>query len=395
MAQESQWLTEKHYLVCPKGVMFKQMKVLSQQQVSFSGHLAATTADTMVGNAFMCMGNLAVAAAPVSALQSKAVAVMVAPGIGLPRVGVPPQLLLFASGLGMVKCNLSALSRVWIASSPNLVINNSEALVVGQSKLLCPPEEAIIDAVETFWEAMTRKSHQNVGNIASFAFGLLAGRGLANMAAGRTGAPVLFEPASLFGAMNTMSRSVNGSVVFSGNADDIWDNDDKRNGDKLLASGTELTLALFAAKGASLTCFPAGTGVHTSNGLLPIEEITIGMLLWTVNESTRERELKPIKEIHRRTTLTMMVVELESGILFEVTPDHRFMVRGHWREAKDLQPADELENIIGKPIGIRNIGFISRSAVVYNFSVWDNENYFVTTAGVLVHNASYTAPVNN
>ena len=108
MADELQWLTEKHYLVCPKGVMFKQMKVMSQRQVSFSGHLAATTADTMMGNAFMCMGNLAVAAPPVSALQSKAVAVMVAPGIGLPRIGIPPQLLLFASGAGMVKCNLSA-----------------------------------------------------------------------------------------------------------------------------------------------------------------------------------------------------------------------------------------------------------------------------------------------
>jgi len=390
---EQQWLTEKHYLVCPKGVMFKQMKVTSQRHVSFSGHLAATTADTMIGNAFMCMGNLAIAAAPVSALQSKAVAFMVAPGVGLPRIGVPPQLLLFASGQGMVKCNLSAPTRIWIDSSPNLVINHHEGLVVGQSKLLCPSETAMVEAKETFWEAMTSTSHNNVGHIASFAFGFLAGRGLGNMIAAQNGGPAMFDPSSLFGNMSLMSRSVNGSSIFSAQADE-WGNEEKQNGDKLQASGMELTLAIFAAKGSSLTCFPAGTLVHTNNGLLPIEEVTIDDFLWTANELTGDRELKPIKEIHRRTTLTMMVVELENGSLFEVTPDHRFLTRGEWREIRELKPGEELENIVGQPVKIKNIESKTRNAVVYNFSVHDNENYFVTDEGILVHNASYTQPVN-
>ncbi len=386
---EQQWLTEKHYLVCPKGVMFKQMKVMSQRQVSFSGHLAATTADTMIGNAFMCMGSLAVAAPPVSALQSKAVAVMVAPGIGLPRIGIPPQLLALASGVGMMKCNLSAAARMWIDASPNLVINNHEALVVGRSKLLCPPEAAIIEAKETFWQAMTSTSRNNLGNIAGFAWSLLAGRGLSNMLAGQEG-PAMFDPASLYGTMSSMSRSMHGASLFSGPAEDTWNSTEKRDGDKLLASGTELTLAIFAAKGATLTCFPAGTLVFTNNGVLPIETITMDMLLWTMEEQTGERQLKPIKELHRRTTLTMMVVELENGVLFEVTPDHRFMVQGAWIEAKDLRQGDELENITGQPVLIKHTGLISRTATVYNFSMWDNENYFVTTEGVLVHNASYT-----
>lgn len=391
---EQQWLTEKHYLVCPKGVMFKQMKVTSQRHVSFSGHLAATTADTMIGNAFMCMGNLAIAAAPVSALQSKAVAFMVAPGIGLPRIGVPPQLLLFASGQGMVKCNLSAMTRIWIDSSPNLVINHHEGLVVGQSKLLCPSETAMIEAKETFWEAMTSTSHNNVGHIASFAFSFSAGRGLGNMIAAQGGNDAMFDPASLFGNMSVISRSVNGSAMFSAQTD-AWGSEEKQNGDKLQASGIELTLAIFAAKGSSLTCFPAGTIVHTNNGLLPIEEVTANDLLWTVNELIGERELKPIKEIHRRTTLTMIVVELQNGILFEVTPDHRFLTNGRWREIKDLKPADELENIVGQAVKIKHIESMSRNAVVYNFSVYDNENYFVTDEGILVHNASYNQPVHS
>lgn len=384
---EQQWLTEKHYLVCPKGAMFKQMKVMSQRQVSFSGHLAATTADTMIGNAFMCLGNLALAVPPVSALQSKAVAVMAAPGVGIPRMGISPALLAFASGVGMAKCNLSAAARLWVGGSPDLIIHGRQALVVGQSRMLCPPESAIIEAKETFWQAMTSTSRHSLGNIANFAYSLLAGRGLGTLA-GNAGAPVMFNPASLYGSMSVLGRSVNGTSVFSGAAEEVWS--DKDTSTKLQSGGVELTHAIFAAKGATLTCFPAGTPVHTNNGLVPIEAVTKDMLLWTMDEATGERQLKPVRKFHRRTTLTMMVVELENGTIFEVTPDHRFMVEGQWREMKDLRAGNVLENITGEPEVIKETGLITRSAVVYNFSMYDNENYFVTTAGVLVHNATYT-----
>lgn len=386
---EQQWLTEKHYLVCPKGVMFKQMKVMSQRQTYFSGYLAATTLDTMTGNAFMCMGNLAVAAPPVSALQSKAVAVMSFPGAGLPRMGIPPNLLLFASGLGTVKCNLSAPMRKWVGASPNLSINGSQALVVGQSTMVCPSEAAIIEAKDTFWQAMTSTAHRNLGNIASFAYNLLAGRGLGTMSSGQQGAPVMFDPASLSGAASMLSRNVNGTAVFSGKADEVWAGNDHQHNNNLQRSGTELTLAIFAARGATLTCFPAGTPVHTNNGLLAIEKVTQDMLLWTMNEATGEREMKPVKEIHKRTALQMMVFELESGTIFEVTPDHRFMTNDGWKEAAQLQAGDVLESITGEPLPVRNAGTMTRSAIVYNFSMYDNENYFVTEEGVLVHNASY------
>lgn len=386
---ENQWLTEKHYLVCPKGVMFKQMKVTSQRKVSFSGHLAATTADTMTGNAFMCMGMMAATAAPVSVLQSKAIAFMAAPGIGMPRIGIPPQVLLFAGSAGMTKCSLSSPSRKWINSSPNLVISKHQALVVGQSKMLCPTEGVMVETKETFWEAMTSTSRYNTGHIASFAFGFLAGRGLGTMASSQS-QDTANDPLSLFSRMNSISRLVNGSAVFNesaGEADAA--KEEKRAASRLQGSGVEMTLAIFAAKGASLTCFPAGTIVHTGNGLLPVEEITTVMLLWTMNELTLERELKKIKALHRRFTLTMMVIEMENGVIFEVTPDHRFMVNGHWREVRHLAAGDDLENIVGQPTQIRNIEMLRRNAVVYNFSMFDNENYFVTGEGILVHNASY------
>lgn len=122
-----------------------------------------------------------------------------------------------------------------------------------------------------------------------------------------------------------------------------------------------------------------------------IEDIAIGTLVWTVSETTGQRELKPITQTHRRTTLSMMVVELENGTIFEVTPEHRFFVQGEWKEIQTIKQRDKLELVDGEETLVKNIGFISKSAIVYNFDVLDNENYFVTEDGVLVHNGYASA----
>lgn len=405
MAEELQWLTEKHYLVCPKGAMFKQMKVTSQTEVTFSGNLAATTADTMKANVFICLGSMAFMAGAIAGLLVAALALLAVPVAGWAMAAIIGGALLLAIGAGYLKCKTNAASRVWVNSSPNLVINNKEGLVVGQSQLSCPPEGALIDIKETFWDAMMSTSMNNVGHIANFAFGFLAGRGMGSMAGtlgsqgikaagmefmtvARSEMGSMFNPASLTGKMSWLCRGMRGFGMFGAYKGqyDIWTDDQRSITDKLLASGQELILSIFAAKGASLVCFPAGTLVHTSNGLQYIEDITAGTLLWTVNMVSGERELKPVIETHRRTTLNMIVVELENGTIFEVTPEHRFLVGDDWKEIQELKATDELEEITGEKVRIKNIGFISKSAVVYNFDVLDNENYFVTEDGVLVHN---------
>lgn len=389
MSKTSQWLTEQHYLVCPKGVMFKQMKVTSQRQVRFSGHLAATSADTMIGNAFMCMGNLAIAAPPVSALQSKAVAVMASPGLGLPRIGIPPQLLAFASSIGTMKCNLSAVSRTWVNSSTKLRIQGHSALVVGESTMLCPAEAAVIEAKDTFWEAVSTRSRNSLGHIALFNFGLLASRGLGTLTAASGSERPLHDPSSLSGNMSLLSRMATGASVYQMPTATRGDTERPLQQDQLLASGVELNLALFAAKGETLTCFPAGTLVHTNNGLLPIEQINEGRLVWTRNEQTLERELKPVTVTFKRAALKMVMVELDMGIIFELTADHECYSDGSWRSAQELSAGDHLENIIGNRARIKHLEMFQRSTLVYNLAIKDNENYFVTAEGLLVHNATY------
>jgi len=393
---ESQWLTEQHYLVCPKGLMFKQMKVTSQQHVSFSGHLAATTADTLKGNSFICMSMMPQLMGVVAGLMTAATAMMALPGTGVALNAIMAGAMLFANNAMTMKCKMSSATRLWVGSSPNLIINRHEGLIVGKSKLLCPSEGAMIDIKPSFYEAMVTSNRHNVGHIANFSFGFLAGRGLGTMNDTLTIAPAVaaaaFNPSSLSGEMSWLCRALTGAAMlgaYQGQMD-IWANPERSINDKMAASGLELVLAIFAAKGASITCFPAGTMVHTSNGLLPIEEIPAGTNVWTVNEQTGDRELKPILETHRRTTLNMMIVELDNGTLLEATPEHPFMVNGEWIEIKDLETGTELEKIEGQKILIKNIGMITKSTVVYNFSVQDNENYFVTEDGILVHNARYS-----
>ncbi|NTD97586.1 hypothetical protein G6M26_08795 [Agrobacterium tumefaciens] len=404
-AEDLQWLTEKHYLVCPKGAMFKQMKVTSQNQVTFSGNKVATTGDTMKANVFICLGSMAFAAGAIAGLLVAALALLAVPVAGWALALIIGAALLLAIGAGYLKCKTNAAARIWVSSSPNLIIHNKEGLVVGQSQLSCPPENTLIDIKETFWEAMMSTTMNNVGHIANFAFGFLAGRGMGSMAGtlgtqgvraagaefltiARTEMGAMFNPASLFGKMGWFCRSMRGLGMFGAYKGqyDIWSSDEMSVSDKLLASGQELVLAIFAAKGASLVCFPAGTEVHTGNGLMFIEDIAVGTMVWTVNEANGQRELKPIIQTHRRTTLSMMVVELENGTIFEVTPEHRFLVNEEWKEIQSISVLDKLELVDGEKITVKNIGFISKSAVVYNFDVLDNENYFVTEDGVLVHN---------
>lgn len=413
MAEDLQWLTEKHYLVCPKGAMFKQMKVTSQHTVTFSGHLAATTADTMKANVFICLGSMAFMAGAIAGLLVAALALLAIPVAGWAMAAIIGGALLLAIGAGYLKCKSNAGSRKWINSSPNLIIKKNEGLLVKQSQLCCVAENVMIDIKETFWEAMMSTTMNDLGHLANFAFGFLAGRGLGTMAgtaitSGIRAAGVEFlgvarsEMGYMFNPAKIIARSAVGKIswfctamrgfgmfgAYKGQID-IWTNKEMSTTDKLMASGQELILAIFAAKGASLSCFPAGTQVHTNNGLAAIETVALGTLVWTMNQTTGQREFKPVVKIHRRTTLNMMVLELENGTIFEVTPEHRFLVDNAWREIQEISALEELELIDGRKVAIKNIGLISKVSVVYNFDISDNENYFVTEEGVLVHNGGY------
>ncbi|ATV51956.1 Hint domain-containing protein [Prevotella intermedia] len=117
---------------------------------------------------------------------------------------------------------------------------------------------------------------------------------------------------------------------------DIWTDDEKSTWEKIKASGMSLILDVFAAKGATTVCFPAGTKVHTQWGLADIEKLEIGVPVLTYNEETGRQEYKQVKKVMRRMTRRMCAMELSNGTTLEVTPEYRFFSNGEWVPIEEL-----------------------------------------------------------
>ena len=410
-----QYLTEKHYLVCDKGVSPKKMKVTSQNFVTFSGDKAATELDTLKGNNFICLGKTAFMAGAVAGIAVGICAMI--PGPGWLVAAIIAAAIIAAVAIGALKCKAAAAQRNWQNTSTKFAIQNNKTLTLA-SIMVCPAEGGTITPKETLWEAWGSAALTNLGHVANFAFGFLAGRGAVGMVGGAAGATTAAgvtgarQTAVTFGRefgrqfANTARRELIEQFTFKGfkNASlfckamrglgiggayyeqyNIWSSDQSTL-DKLKESGISLVLGIFAAKGATLVCFPAGTKVHTQNGLQNIEDLHEGDLVLTYNETTKEQEYKPILVRHERYTQQMLSLELPTGEFVRVTPEHRFFCNDEWIEAGSLKAGDILHLKGGDYTTIIGIEILPHYEKVYNFDIADNENYYVTEDGILVHN---------
>ena len=421
--EDEQYLTEKHYLVCDKGVAPKQMKVTSQDFVTFSGDKAATELDTLKGNNFVCLGSVAFMAGAVAGIAVGICAMI--PGPGWLVAAIIAAAILAAVAIGLIKCKAAASQRVWTNTSQKFAIQDHKTLTLS-SIMVCPAEGGTITAKETVWEAWGSAALTNLGHVANFAFGFLAGRGAVGMvggAAGATsaaGATGLRQTVTTFGRefgrqfANTARKELIEQFTFKGfkNASlfcktmrglgiggayyeqyNIWSSD-KDVLEKLKDSGVSLVLGIFAAKGATLVCFPAGTKVHTPNGMQNIEDLYEDDLVLTYNETTKQQEYKPILTKHERFTQQMLSLELPTGEFVRVTPEHRFFCNDEWIEAGSLKAGDLLHLKGGDYTTVISVEVLPHYEKVYNFDIEDNENYYVTEDGILVHNG-YNNAANN
>ena len=314
------------------------------------------------------------------------------------------------------KCASAAATRSWLpATTSQRSKLNGAPLLTLSSQMTCPAEGGIITAQETFWEAWGTQALTNLGHISNFAFGFLVGRGGASMVAeastAAAGASSAGQAATTFARtfgksfLNTAKENLvqqftgwNQGGLFCrfmkgfglyGQAKehyDIWTDDEKSTWEKVKESGMSLILDVFAAKGATTVCFPAGTKVHTQWGLADIEKLEIGVPVLTYNEETGEQEYKKVKKVMRRMTRRMCALELSNGTTLEVTPEHRFFCNGEWTPIEELNVNDTLQLKDNSIVVIENKIIFPTFVEVYNLEIEDNENYYVTDEGVLVHN---------
>ena len=314
------------------------------------------------------------------------------------------------------KCAAAAATRYWDSStvSQRSKLNGAHLLTLS-SQMIWPAQGGVITAEPTFWSAWGTQTLTNLGHVSNFAFGFLVGKGCANMAIGAgsaaAGASTAGEAVTTFGktfakdfAMTAKDNFVqqftgwNQGGLFCrfmkgfglyGQAKehyDIWTDDEKSTWEKVKESGMSLILDVFAAKGATTVCFPAGTKVHTQWGLADIEKLEVGVPVLTYNEETGEQEYKKVKKVMRRMTRRMCALELSNGSTIEVTPEHRFFSNGEWTPIEELNVNDTLQLKDNSIVVIENKIISSTFVEVYNLEIEDNENYYVTEEGVLVHN---------
>ena len=416
MANE-QYLTEAHYLTCSKGAKPVRVSVDSQKSIKFSGSLAATSKDLQTKSNFICAGSVAFAAGAIAGVATFAVgACMCVPGPGWLMAAIIAAVVVAALVFAGCKCASAAATRSWLpaTTSQHSKLNGAPLLTLS-SQMTCPAEGGIITAQETFWEAWGTQALTNLGHIANFAFGFLVGRGGASMVAeagtAAAGASSAGQAATTFARtfgksfLNTAKdnfvqqftgwnqgglfcRFMKGFGLYGQAKEhyDIWTDDEKSTWEKIKESGMSLILDVFAAKGATTVCFPAGTKVHTQWGLADIEKLEIGVPVLTYNEETGEQEYKKVKKVMRRMTRRMCALELSNGTTLEVTPEHRFFSNGEWTPIEELNVNDNLQLKDNSIVVIENKIIFPTFVEVYNLEIEDNENYYVTEEGVLVHN---------
>ena len=420
MANE-QYLTEAHYLTCSKGAKPVRVSVDSQKSIKFSGALAATSKDIQRKANFVCAGAVAFGAGAVAGVgvgiaSFAFAACMGVPGPGWVVASIIAVVVVAALVFAGCKCAHAAASRLWIPDTTSQCSKlNGAPLLTLSSKMICPAEGGYITAKATFWEAWGTQTITNLGHVSNFAFGYLVGRGCSEMAlqsgTAAAEASTLTEAVGNFGkefgSQFASAAKSNFAQYFKGwkkaglfcrlmkglglsgaimEQVDIWTDEDKAIWEKIQSSGIALILDFFAEKGSTLVCFPAGTKVHTQWGLADIEKLEVGVPVLTYNEETGEQEYKKVKRVMRRMTRRMCALELSNGTTLEVTPEHRFFSNGEWTPIEELNVNDALHLKDNSIVAIDNKIIFPTFVEVYNLEIEDNENYYVTEEGVLVHN---------
>ena len=94
--------------------------------------------------------------------------------------------------------------------------------------------------------------------------------------------------------------------------------------------------AVFLAGGPG--CFDGDTEVKTENGYVKIKDIKPNDKVWTINEDTGEKELKPVIELFVYDTIgeDMVEVEFDNGEKVICTASHKFLIDGEWIRADSI-----------------------------------------------------------
>ena len=140
---------------------------------------------------------------------------------------------------------------------------------------------------------------------------------------------------------------------------------------------------------AAVGCFVAGTQVQTVNGLVNVEDVKVGDLVYSINLDTNEKVVCPVTWVQGTRFIDATYTIYAGGEEITATYEHPFYVIGKdWVAAEDLVVGDKMMDMNGNEVVITNIVYTKLDAPVqvYNFEVAGTHNYLITETGILAHN---------
>jgi Pretoxin HINT domain len=136
-------------------------------------------------------------------------------------------------------------------------------------------------------------------------------------------------------------------------------------------------------------CFLPNTPISTPSGFTPIQNIKIGSLVNTYDETTQQNTTKPVTNVFTKTANKIYDIIIGSDTL-HATPEHPFYTNGKWTIAQNLRKGMQVLTLAGALLPITQINAHDTLATVHNFEVQDAHTYYVGKQQVLVHNLCKT-----
>jgi hypothetical protein len=147
-------------------------------------------------------------------------------------------------------------------------------------------------------------------------------------------------------------------------------------------------MKFLAQEAGAVQCFVAGTLVAAKPGLIPIENIQPGDLVWATDPDTGETALKRVVRTFKNESEELVHLTV-NGEEIVTTPGHPFYVpvKG-WTKAIQLRAGDRLQLLNGQYVVVEQVQheLLENPVFIYNFEVEDFHTYYVGSNPVLVHN---------
>jgi len=140
-------------------------------------------------------------------------------------------------------------------------------------------------------------------------------------------------------------------------------------------------------------CFPGQTMVVTPHGSQAIATIKVGELVLAEDPITGKIASEPVLALIDDGIKPLMAVGFSDQSSLRVTTNHPFYVdsssvrdQAGWVEAGDLRLGDQVRTAGGHDLTVTSLRYHVGAAHVYTLTVAADHDFFVGSAGVLVHN---------